>query len=247
MNFMELPAKSSKIGRFAAKTGGFFFLLGRTGAYGLNVLRSFLCVTGWPRLCPRKFADRPVAAPLQTAPPQARTFTARTPAGPHPRRPQPHSPHLRRPARSRAAPSQPAHSRPAPLAGRTSAARTLTGRTLAGRNLGGPHPCGPHLRRPALSHPSHSQPAPLHAATSDARTQKYRRTHAAPKYTSDNRRPGMSAIGKGRGRRPQSIPMQACVFYGRRTKFITHSHTAGTGLARAGPPAWLRRTFPRAH
>ena len=165
MNFMELPAKSSKIGRFAAKTGGFFVVLGRTGAYGLNVLRSFLCVTGWPRLCPRKFADRPVAAPLRAAPPQA-------------------------------PPSQPAHSQPAPL---------------------------------------------------QARTQKYRRTHAAPKYTSDNRRPGMSAIGKGRGRRPQSIPMQACVFYGRRTKIITHSHTAGTGLARAGPPAWLRRTFPRAH
>ena len=203
---MELPAKSSKIGRFAAKTGGFFVVLGRTGAYGLNVLRSFLCVTGWPRLCPRKFADRPVAAPL------------------------------------RAAPSQPAPPQ----------ARTFTARTFTGRNLGGPHPCGPHLRsphlrRPALSHPSHSQPAPLHAATSEARTQKYRRTHAAPKYTSDNRRPGMSAIGKGRGRRPQSIPMQACVFYGRRTKFITHSHTAGTGLARAGPPAWLRRTFPRAH
>ena len=172
---MEFPAKSSKIGRFAAKTGGFFVVLGRTGAYGLNVLRSFLCVTGWPRLCPRKFADRPVAAPLQTA-----------------------------------------HSRPIP-----SQARTLTGRTLSARTL---------ARR-----------------TLSARTQKYRRTHAAPKYTSDNRRPGMSAIGKGRGRRPQSIPMQACVFYGRRTKFITHSHTAGTGLARAGPPAWLRRTFPRAH
>lgn len=216
-------------------------MLGRTGAYGLNVLRSFLCVTGWPRLCPRKFADRPVAAPLRAAPSQ--------------------------PAPLRAAPSQ-----ARTLAARTLAARTLAGRTLATRTFAGPHTHGPHLhsphslspyplsphlrgphlrsphlRRPALSHPSHSQPAPLHAATSEARTQKYRRTHAAPKYTSDNRRPGMSAIGKGRGRRPQSIPMQACVFYGRRTKFITHSHTAGTGLARAGPPAWLRRTFPRAH
>ena len=191
-------------------------MLGRTGAYGLNVLRSFLCVTGWPRLCPRKFADRPVAAPLQTAPSQARTLTGRTFAGPHTHGPHLHSPHSLSPY---------------PLS----------------PHLRGPHLRSPHLRRPALSHPSHSQPAPLHAATSEARTQKYRRTHAAPKYTSDNRRPGMSAIGKGRGRRPQSIPMQACVFYGRRTKFITHSHTAGTGLARAGPPAWLRRTFPRAH
>ena len=243
---MELPAKSSKIGRFAAKTGGFFVVLGRTGAYGLNVLRSFLCVTGWPRLCPRKFADRPVAAPLQTA---------------H-SRPIPSQAALSRPAHSQPIPSQ-----PAPLQTAPSQARTLTGRTFAGPHthgphlhsphslspyplsphLRGPHLRSPHLRRPALSHPSHSQPAPLHAATSEARTQKYRRTHAAPKYTSDNRRPGMSAIGKGRGRRPQSIPMQACVFYGRRTKFITHSHTAGTGLARAGPPAWLRRTFPRAH
>ena len=221
-------------------------MLGRTGAYGLNVLRSFLCVTGWPRLCPRKFADRPVAAPLQTA---------------H-SRPIPSQAALSRPAHSQPIPSQ-----PAPLQTAPSQARTLPGRTFAGPHthgphlhsphslspyplsphLRGPHLRSPHLRRPALSHPSHSQPAPLHAATSEARTQKYRRTHAAPKYTSDNRRPGMSAIGKGRGRRPQSIPMQACVFSGRRTKLITHSHTAGTGLARAGPPAWLRRTFPRAH
>ena len=98
MNFMEFPAKSSKIGRFAAKTGGFFVVLGRTGAYGLNVLRSFLCVTGWPRLCPRKFADRPVAAPLQTA---------------H-SRPIPSQAALSRPAHSQAAHSQPALSRPVP-------------------------------------------------------------------------------------------------------------------------------------
>ena len=211
-------------------------MLGRTGAYGLNVLRSFLCVTGWPRLCPRKFADRPVAAPLRAAPSQPPPSQA-APSQPPPSQPPP---------------SQAAHSQTRILAGRTSAGRTLAGRTstartLAGRTLADPHPCGPHLRRPAPPQPALSQTRTLAGRTSAARTQKYRRTHAAPKYTSGNRWPGMSAIGKGRGRRPQSIPMQACVFYGRRTKFITHSHTAGTGLARAGPPAWLRRTFPRAH
>lgn len=246
-------------------------MLGRTGAYGLNVLRSFLCVTGWPRLCPRKFADRPVAAPLQTA--HSRPIPSQAALSRPAHSQAAHS----QPALSRPVPSQPAHSRlahsqpipsqPAPLQTAPSQPGPLAARTFAGPHthgphlhsphslspyplsphLRGPHLRSPHLRRPALSHPSHSQPAPLHAATSEARTQKYRRTHAAPKYTSDNRRPGMSAIGKGRGRRPQSIPMQACVFYGRRTKFITHSHTAGTGLARAGPPAWLRRTFPRAH